>query len=388
MTSIPEYFKQQSKQLDFKTIRYNLYKLGVKSSYDDDRIILTYDSDKKNTSELDLDSCNGLILNRNDWTPLVIPTRVLKKKVELTDKKYTVYYIEDGTIFNLYYYNQWVISTSNGYDMNNVSWDSKTYKDLINDCLLQYNLNWDDFTNLLDKNLCYTFGFKHPEFHKFQAGSKSFVYKLWFVQSVNLTTNEIKTTSPVECINGQVLYNHNITDNKLLLQQLNKLASSALQTYTDYLEEYHDSKESDYLSNFINYGYIIKSDNENFIIESSLLQKIRIIWYYKPFIDLCKENNWNRVKAVVLNSYLDNNKYKVFLQLFPQYKVVMDKYSSIINDIITNLINKNNIEFKNLKDYINKNIKIPTNLSINEKRKIISDIVINVKCMTLLMEYI
>lgn len=419
MSTVSAYFKEQIKLNDFKLLRYGLFKLGIKSSYDDNRVILTYDQDNKNDNNtkvykndnnikgIDVNECNGLILDRKTYNPLVIPVKVLRKKVKLSPSvDYKIYYIEDGTVVNLYYLdnnssegacknssegecNNWLISTANGYEMNKVTWDTKTYQTVITECLADIGLTWETFTSLLNKEHCYTFGFKHPEFHKFYSGTKKGIYKFWFVQHVRLSDMKIFNTFDTfdTMFNSQKLYEHGFTNNDLLLKDLNRTATNALQIYTDHVDECNDVK-CDNHEDYVNYGYIIKSDDENFIIESSLLQKIRTIWYNKEFINLCKEKNWNKTHAVILNSYLDNNKYKIFLQLFPQYKNQMEDYSRLIYNIISDLINRNvNSKYKKMRDFIFNKIKIPFNgKSDVDKRKILSEVIINVKCMDLLMD--
>ena len=183
-------------QNNFEDARKALYKLGIKTSYDSNRVIFnTMHSYKNNLNNIYAQECNGLILEMDTWRPLCVPTRTLRYNINdsvsnsfLHQGLYNIFKVQDGTCFNLYYYQhtveqvkpltesmpdltaRWVISTASGYEMNNVRWENKTYLELISECLSQINLSWDAFTSALDKNNCYSFGFKHPEFHHFNEG--------------------------------------------------------------------------------------------------------------------------------------------------------------------------------------------------------------------------
>jgi hypothetical protein len=222
---------------------------------------------------------------------------------------YNIYESRDGTCFNMYYYNdKWIISTVNGYEMNNVKWNNNSYQDIITECLckLSTSLTWEQFTDGLNKSKCYGFGFKHPDFHPFNE-SKEKSHDMWFIQSVDLDENSssyLKSSqeSPFDQIQIQKIFNQSVTS----LKELYKIAYNAINDYS--------------INGKICYGFILKSvnckittNNSNLFIESSLIKRIRKFWYENTVIDLCKENGWNKKTGVSFNAYLDNNLHETFL---------------------------------------------------------------------------
>lgn len=337
-------------KLDFDVARRKLYNMGIKSSYDEDRMIYTTMHIHKNKiGNVYAQECNGLILNKSNWRPLVVPPRSLRFNIDTNKSNkflhqglYHVYLANDGTCFNMYYWdNKWIISTTSGYDMNNVMWDNKTYQDLISECLIKNNTNWESFINSLDKKCCYSFGFKHPNFHRFLGNTNG--YKLWHIQTVNLDLDSPEylwscDETPMEQIPNQELYEGKL-DN---IKDLYKIASDAIDRYLE-----NPTSEPCF-------GFILRSANfsttgphSDLFIESSLMRNIRKIWYDKKLIKLCHSNGWNKETAVVLNSYLDNNLNGTFIQLFPQYSKNFEHYSSIIIKLVNSMIklcNKNEEE--------------------------------------------
>jgi hypothetical protein len=268
------------KQPCFESARKQLYNLGIKTSYDKDRVIFnTYHSHKNYLNNIYTQECNGLILEMNTWKPLCVPTRTLRYNIDtlksntfLHQGLYTIYEAEDGTCFNMYYFKptnvdnqisvdnqsnqsnvdsnqntgRWVISTASGYEMNNVKWENKTYQELITECLEKVNLSWVEFTNLLNPTYNYSFGFKHPEFHRFNEGRDDPLYKLWFIQSVDLV-EESKTylwandNSCIQEIPNQTVYNNPVGS----LKELYILASRSINDFKLANEKKYQDFESE-----------------------------------------------------------------------------------------------------------------------------------------------
>ena len=348
---------------DLNDIRSELFKIGIKSFYDEDRMIFTTTRSNK-TAQMNLFSseCNGLILSTVDWAPFVIPPRTLRYNFnhDICNKwiqkgLYHIYEAEDGTCFNMYYYhNQWLISTTNGIDVGNKKWedihstlvnnDNLTYKELISECLVKNNMTWDELVTRLDKTHCYSFGFKHPTMHPFYEGRSSPIYKFWFIQSVCLdkssptylwsydtpniphdTDNLIKNMKHQELSKVGV-----ISDVKELI----KLAESELFRYINDLEK----KEG---ITSVRYGFILRSVNyeltgnhSDIYIESSLLREIRKFWYNNNTVLQCKSNKWNKTNTTILLAFLDNRSNENFTLLFPQYIDIFHSYGNITNNII------------------------------------------------------
>lgn len=306
---------------DFAQTRGKMYRNKIKISYDENRAIFTADYHRKNTSfDVFARECNGLILEMNTWKPLMVPPRGLRANIDtVTGNKfvqqhlYDIYRAEDGTCFNMYYYGEnWVISTARGYAMNDVSWGGKTYQQLVEECLAHVNLTWDQFTEQLVTTRCYSFGFKHKDFHKFQEGQSTPINRMWFIQSVDLDEQSDRylwssNASPCVEIPNQKVYTTTITN----LKELYTLAARAYDAFCN--------------SGDVCYGFILRSKDHNItgnssdlFIESSLMSTIRKLWYDNTIVSACRANQWDKDIAVTLNAYLSDRWHEKFNVLFPQ----------------------------------------------------------------------
>lgn len=330
---------------DFSEARSKLYAMGIKTSYDEDRMIFSsVHIHRNNMSNVYAQECNGLVLERGSWCPLMVPARALRYNINTDEADkylhqglYHIYKAEDGTTFNMYYYNdEWCISTARGYRMNDTKWnDIIDFKQLITECLEHYSLTWDEFTAQLNKKHCYSFGFKHPQPHKFH-GRNNVTHKLWFIQSVDLDEDSdnymwSNDVSPIPAIKPQEVYELPVGK----LRVLYKLASKALYSYT---QDPNTEPCFGFILRSANY-HVTKSHSDLYI-ESTLMRAIRQIWYDSKIINLCRNSNWNTDDAVTLNAYLDNDLYRTFLYLFQQYNSKFDRYAIIVNKLVNYMIVK------------------------------------------------
>lgn len=325
-----------------ESARRELLGLDIKTSYDEHVMIFHAMHRAKNTlTSVYAQECNGLILEQKTWRPLVVPPQSLRFNIDndastkfLHRGLYHIYKAQDGTCFNLYYYqDQWVVSTARGYYMNDTKWDSNlTYIEVITDCLSKIGLSWETFTAQLNKTHCYSFGFKHPNFHKFFEGTGQPIYAVWFIQSVDLdqASNSYLWTSdqsPIAIINGQERYSEPISS----LRELYKMASCSLDNFLE--------------NKTVCYGFILRSVNiqqtgfhSDLYVESALMRYIRNFWYENRFIDMCHSNGWPKEKVLSLIGYLDSDNYETFRVLFSQYTDVMEHYSNVIQSVVNNMI--------------------------------------------------
>lgn len=336
---------------DIKDIQSAFFKKKITVSYDLDlknnkcRMIFSSSKTLRGESFDDVcRECNGLILEASNdgWKPLVIPINspksdLVTKKVNdwLNKQCYSVYAIEDGTIINLYYYNdEWIFSTARGIHMNNVSFNKKTYKEMFETCVVKNQVNpisVDDFYNILDKNSCYTFGFKHPDSHPFFEGKSKPIYKVWYVQQANLTSLEVKRENPFEkntvVIPSQKVYNFRS-------KRMDNIYKNLASAYDEFIR---------YKS--INYGYILISrypeitgDYTCIMLESSLLREIRNIWYNGTYIKASKIKSLNRESIIYLGSFLNHKRLQIFTQLFPNCFESIDFMIKKENEMIAKII--------------------------------------------------
>jgi hypothetical protein len=320
-------------------------KFSIKVNFDGDRILfISTGNDVKTTTYNYINEvrneCNGLIVAANTWKPLVVPPKKLRStynadnvNTNINQGLYRFYKVKEGTTVNLYYSDKWIISTTNGYDMNNVKWNQNTYQENFTKCISGLSLTWESFTAQLEQHKCYTFGFRTSDIHKFQTTDD-----IWFIQSVNLCPFDddylwANDTSPIASIKTQEMidiYEENINN----CSDLVKITSKSIDNYLN-------TKE-------INLGYIIRAVNNkivgsdtDIIIESDLFKFIKNTWYDNPVIKYCNENKIDRDSFITLNylleHYLDNsNTYAIelFQSIFPDYQDLIDEYMEKIEDVV------------------------------------------------------
>jgi hypothetical protein len=337
---------------NFDMARKALYQLGIKTSYDDTRVIYTTAHAYKNKLVSDYSQeCNGLILEKSTWKPLMVPPRNLRFNINtdasntyLHQGLYHIYKAEDGTCINFYYYNdKWCMSTARGYEMNNIKWETVSYQQLFTECLKEVGMTWETFTNNLDKTRCYSFGFRHPKFHRFYGHTKQVKYKIWFIQSVNLDNLSeqylwASDKSPTDKINSQEFYTKPVAS----LRELYKTSVTSLDQYIN------DSKSEPC------FGFILRSVNfettgvhSDLFIESSLMRAIRQIWYENKLINICHTNHWDKEDVITFNAYLDHGLYETFIYLFPQYINRFSYYSKLLQMVVKQMVVLNNNGTKN-----------------------------------------
>lgn len=421
---------------DLKNIRYNLFKEGIKSACDETRIIFNL-VEKFNDKKKE---CNGLILNLENLQPLVYNPYVFQTNINtvkankfLNAGLYDIYRIHDGTCFNLYYYNKWVIATNNGYDMNNQLWYGVSFQDAISECLakLPNAISWERFTDQLDKNCCYSFGFKNPKYHKFFEYNNTEIYDFWFIHSYDLRylkltqelihehmielvqeprkafmCNRFNYVSPFAFIRNQTLYTKQVNS-------LKELYNIAYHSYNNYKTNIRNLSPEHLTNDNVCYGFILRSkdqqktgEHSNLLIKSSLLRHIQNAFNDEKITKLCKQYGDNRKDLIItLYAFLKNN--EEFRILFPNLQPTYTKVIDVVNKIINNVVNKLNTsahvtstesgadtsthteEYENIVNSIIDNFKkVSYNLngkSIDYRRKIIKEFIQNPDYFNLLI---
>jgi hypothetical protein len=330
-------------------IRTTFYKKGILSSYhpEDGRMVFYLSKNQRfneepKTTNLDLwRECNGLVIDTKNLNILTTPPESVRSNVDATTVNtnmskdlYDIYLVDDGTLISMYYWKplkSWRISTARSYDNTDSKWGSSTYSEIFRNLLAINNTTEQKFYDSLDKQSSYTFGFKHSSMHPFQEGSWSYINKLWFIQSAK---------------NG-VISNEFANDVLKIPNQTKYEFPEGVQQTTKYLF----SKLNHSLDEFVNartvlYGFILRTknnketgDHSNILLESSLLQKIRQLYYHSRFNEVAKEMKYDRDLYIVTYSYLNINSHSIFINLFPQYIPLYKKLDSItatlVNQVMT-----------------------------------------------------
>lgn len=344
-------------------IRSQIYKRGVLASYDsnDGRMVFYTSKNQRFTyaDKLKLE-CNGLVYDTQNMKPLVIPPLTHRSNINthivnmhLSNGMYDILYADDGTVINLYWWEpdqSWHISTARSYDLTNRKWVSLTYKEVLQHILKDKT---DEFYNLLDKEKSYTFGIKHEDSHPFWEGKEDPINKIWFIQSTNIETNE----PCYEFLNDLGIPTQEHLEEKVgnvrdLFANLNKA-----------LDEFIVSKKRPL------YGYILRSKDPqvtgahgNILLESTLMQKIRQLYYHSSLNITSQEMSYDRNTFILVYSYLDANRHILFNKLFPQYKPSFKKLDEITSTLVRRIIayskNKKNEGYTTFSNKVQLYIKV------------------------------
>ncbi len=397
-------FIKEKEDKVFNYIRSFVYKNYIKTVVDQNvnnekqRIIFIANRFKSDFNNPMSAECNGLIteydIKNNKYKALVIPIELFnsqhlnKSEIEYLYNQniYKLYKVYDGTIINLYFYNnEWKISTNKAYEANNLIFvNKKTYQDVLSEILNYY----PEFSfTKLSKHKCYTFCMKYIQYHPFIENLHYNNNKLIFLQSVDLDkfNNEIKleiNESENIGIPISITYTPNSFNN------LNEIYSYLNNEIARYKKEKH-------LANYEPlFGLILRSNNfsktrnySNILLESNLMAKIRNLIYNHTFTKklnfynvLDKSNNmmidknyYNKLNLISLKIFLHKKDLNLFILLFPDFKPIMKMYNYMFSYMTKYLLKNYNIFNSNIHniDKILKNelkldsTELPSEISIN-----------------------
>lgn len=326
---------------DFNEARASLYKMGIKTTFNDNFVLFSMVHVYKKTLDNILQSeCNGLILSRVDWRAVVVPPKSLQFNLNtnltnefLQKNYYVVYPAYNGTCFNLYVERttneaeKWQMSTANGINMADVVLnDGKTLAQYVNEAASGH---WAEFINKLDPTQCYSFGFSHPNYHPMTDKPA-----LWFIQSVGVNPTMAGylqvSREPFAALNLVQCGMQTPIEAILNIEQLYELSAKSEDAY--------------YRTGVKNYGYILRSAvpetglNSDLYIESRLMKKIRQCWYDSAAVQMCINRKLPKQTVIPLMNYLMGNEAD-FCRLF-KYEEEFTKYTALTNSLV-NVIQQN-----------------------------------------------
>lgn len=258
-------------------------------------IILEKNSNKIISQSLSFKDEEDIFIDKIDWNECVVEESV------------------DGTLINLYYYNdKWNISTRGTLDANCFWNTTKTFYTLFNEAAEFQKLNYD----LLNKDFCYSFVLCHPESRNITKYSNPCLVHILSRNLVNLeeSDEEIGIRKP----------------NIFKILNLNKLN---LHSYDELLESL----------NYLDYqieGYMLYSRDRKYRCKLRGKQHLELISIKgnEPFIE----------KRLI---ELKDEKNSRFLHYFPEYTEKNNKINEVFN-LFTNSIYNYYIKTKIRKEYI------------------------------------
>jgi hypothetical protein len=361
ITKIKNYNEKLEKDQPAKIVRF--------------KVVLATNKHKANFNTALARQCNGAVIVFQEQETGVVCYILARPSHEFNPKftqaallnhivsgNYKVYQVQDGTLLNLYYDDnytkdteKWVFASKNSYDVANLFWRGFSYKDILQDVLKQY----PEFQfSKLDKTKTYTIGFKHPAHHPFNQPLEwtdedftenrgEWIKKAWFVQSCE-QTGVINTTEDIGLPIQQVT--EEIKQIPMLFRRLDE-------SLRDYVEKSRkDSWEVIRKDMFL--GIILRAtdpektgDMSDILLESSLWKEIRNLVYQLPFIPNKvvrekQEQNFKNMNYVILSSYVNFSKKVPFITVFPQFINHYKRYDKILDAVVEKIYDDMNTKAK------------------------------------------
>lgn len=285
-----------------------LNKIGIKGHYDPpggtSQRLLLY-SNRYNVQNWHIArECNGIILDTKDWAVICRPPELplvdynIRHVAEGVEAgKYDIYSATDGTVVNLYrYQNRWAVSSARGIEVNNLKWCGITYWQALLDCGLD--------EKQLEVDTQYTFGFTHPTMHPMQTARS-----LRFIASHK--NDQFDWKAPEWAVGQQ---------------------RAEFKSLPELQKAMEDPKS---------YGYVLRPRDHRYntvILESARMRTVRQMMYDRAYTKDAAEIGVNRQDYVVTQNALDDSKYIAFSTAFPSLAASVASLRSVVSDTATKIL--------------------------------------------------
>lgn len=324
--------------------------------------------------------CNGLVIDAVTWKALAVPPfafnhRPSFKQVEnhLNDKLYDIIKIDDGTVVTLYNWNDpergktWSMSSSNGYDVSSLYWFGPlNYSEVIYDLSVRLYPEFakESGMELVDKRLtfsnldtryCYTFGFRHHNFHPMVSDPE----RIWQIQVANtsygcpkimfnrFTEAGLPHVPSQQILPDEDIYPRLVVNDRFKISKLQSMLSSAVDDVValaavDPLDAALESIGAGPSTPPVhNYGYILRSRDprktkecSDVMIESPLLARVRKIIYERAPKQIRDSlSSEERLEYNALKAFLTPTERSEFISLYPEWKDKFRKYEEFVNGL-------------------------------------------------------
>lgn len=209
-----------------------------------------------------------------------------------------IQYLIDGTMINLFYCKEWLLSTRSEIGGKNKWTNKKSFKQMFEECL-DKNFDYDK----LDKDCCYSFVMRHKDNRNVSPIKEN---KLFLVEEYNLNKNE----------------RLNLMKVNLDIEKINNISFNDLIDFNSYEIK----------------GYTIKDGNKRYKKINPLFEKVK---------DLKPNMNNDFLNYIELRK---NGNLKEYLRYFSEYSKSFDEYRNKIHKLSNELYNnyKNCYVFKTI----------------------------------------
>ena len=298
--------------------------------------------------------CGGAVIDTSSWLAVVLPPRAMDKfpvvsKVNnwlVSGGNYDVIEVFDGTVVTLYKWvgpagPVWAMASSNGYDVSTLQRAgpltfaevfyelvTKLYPGFAAGTGISLQGSRLNFSNLDDQK-CYTFGFRHHNFHPLRTDPE----RVWFIQSADTTGLHPQKTG------DQSMYDI-VSQPVLTEEQLGTISGVAAATPT--IDEFLQFSANTTNPAFIGYyGYILRSRQAQFpdvLLSSAHLNRIRKLVYEKPprsLQNLVTASNRTAISGMI--AFLSGNREQ-FEAMFPEYVDTFKLYATKIETVVQLII--------------------------------------------------
>jgi hypothetical protein len=284
------------------------------------RVLLSADKQRGDFNLPLVRMANGLVLDSTNWDIVSMPACGFTPKYRTVDirknfDQYKVYKIIDGTVVTLYWYapqNRWCMSSVNGYDVSTYRWmGPDTFMEEFLRVVSAHHPGWS--LELLDRNVCYTVGFRSHHFHPMVSDPE----QTWLICAHDLTEVNAGNYTQLNLESDPRVVKIGIAPQKTA-----KIDTPNKRHRIKWMQERNDKALEDYKNKRCHYGYILRGGSgafSNIIMKSSLLNKVGRLMYNTPkhahngSIPI----DWRtRLRYTSLSSYLQYDR-RMYAELFP-----------------------------------------------------------------------
>ena len=244
--------------------------------------------------------CRGAVIDTlSNKVVCLPPVKSVEYNTISDDSSYLgteIQYLIDGTMINLFYHKEWLLSTRSEIGGKNKWTDKKSFKQMFDECL-DKNMDYDK----LDKAYCYSFVMRHKDNRNVSPIKEN---KLFLVEAYDLNKNE----------------RLNISNINLDIEKIDNISFNDLIEFNSYEIK----------------GYTIKYGNKRYKKINPLFEKVK---------ELKPNMNNDLLNYIELRK---NGNLKDYFKYFPEYSKQFDEYRNKIHNLSNQLYNnyKNCYVFK------------------------------------------
>ena len=267
---------------------------------------------KKYNIYSDIGICRSIITNLDNKILMVSPIKSMEYNIFIKDypniHDVIVEEFIEGTMMNIFWDTEcevWEFSTKTNIGGNTTFFNEKTFRVLFEEVLKYAKLD----VNQLDKNICYSFVFQHPEN---RIVSQFHNYNLYLIEAYKITYDAIEVLNTRELLKTEAFNN-------------TKLYCPLIYVYNSYEELYNFYKKK--TLNYTIMGVVIRDKYTN------IRTKIR-----NPCYEMVRRLRGNNPKLQYHYYYLlKENIINLFLTYYPEYKdefICFEKKDKLFNETL------------------------------------------------------